>query len=389
MSDIAVVIPAWVQNEEQAVWLAEAIQSVLNQTFRNRQIVVVDDNSPVDITTPLTAAPVDHLRLPRHSGPAAARNVGAAYARADWIFCLDADDRLKPDALERLWDARDGDRYVYGDLDFIGDKQGFFPISEWNMDDLRKVIGPIGVTALQPRKLWKTLGGWREDLEGFEDIEYWIRAAECGITGKHIKGAIFDYRIHKASRTARFKASGRGQQLQEAVRQAHLPFLERRQTPPPQPRRDYKMVNGKVEILYSGPRLASFPLRPSPNGTQYWIGGKGDHIWVDPKDVDWLLSFRDGGRQIFEVIAEAPAAQLSPLPAAPIVQPPPDFSSVVVESHVPNIIAMGAKEAAAAVMAVDNFPDLRVLEAVESAREDGPRATVLNAVEKKRKELAG
>ena len=84
------------------------------------------------------------------------------------------------------------------------------------------------LSALQPRTLWQQLGGWREDLAGLEDIEYWMRAAEAGITGKHIPTVTFEYRIHADSRTRQFERAGQAQQLATQVRDMHRAFFEGR-----------------------------------------------------------------------------------------------------------------------------------------------------------------
>lgn len=386
MSEIAVVMATWIQTKEQEAWLREAIGSVRNQTFRDWELIVVDDHSPLEVKPAFEyfdaeyEAKVTHLRLPRHGGPATARNTGVAYTRAPWIFCLDCDDKLKPDALARLYAEREYTKFVYGDLEFIGDRQGFFRISAWNMDDLRKVVGPIGVTALQSRNLWRSLNGWREDLEGLEDIEYWIRAAECGITGKHLDGAIFDYRIHDDSRTTRMRARGTAKQMIEAVRQNHLHFLE------PNGQRKEPRMGGKVEIVYVGRKQGGFPLPRSPLGKDYRVDGMAARFPIDSAEIDWILSFRENGQPMFRVFVPEPPP-VPVVPVVPVVQPPPDFESLVVESTVPKINEMNAKQAAAAVMAVDNLIDLKLLASVENATQR--RTTVEKAINARGKELQG
>lgn len=388
MPEIAVIMAAWLNTPQHVGWLSEAIASVRTQTFKDYELVIVDDASPVQVQPVMEFYDADyeqhvrHLRLPKHGGPAVARNIGAAYSRAPWLFCLDCDDKLKPDALGKLYAARDEARYVYGDLEFIGKREGFFAIREWNMDDLRRVAGPIGVTALQSRKLWKALGGWREDLDGLEDIEYWIRAAECGVTGKHVSGAIFEYRIHDASRTATFSAQpGRAKALADAVRQNHLPFLDN--TPAAQPRKDTRMT-GKVEIVYVGRKQGGFPLPRSPYNHDYRVDGLNAHFHVDALEVDWLMSFRENGQPMFRVHVPPPPPVIPP---PPIVQPPADFESIVVESAVPRINEMNVREAVKALLGIDNVLDLNVAAAVENATQK--RTTVLKAINERGHALIG
>jgi glycosyltransferase involved in cell wall biosynthesis len=84
----------------QGHFLAEAIESVLGQTYRCYEIVVVDDGS-TDATARVAAA-YDHVRFLRqpNRGLAAARNAGLKTSAGQYVLFLDADDRLLPDALQ-------------------------------------------------------------------------------------------------------------------------------------------------------------------------------------------------------------------------------------------------------------------------------------------------
>src|SRR6059058_727746 len=93
---VSVIIPCY----NQAHFLDEAIESVLTQTYPNREIIVVDDGS-----TDNTAEVARRYSAVRHiyqenAGPAAARNAGVEAGRGKYLVFLDADDRLLPEALE-------------------------------------------------------------------------------------------------------------------------------------------------------------------------------------------------------------------------------------------------------------------------------------------------
>src|SRR4051794_11156145 len=97
-ASIAVVIPVY--NGERFV--GEAIESVLAQSLPAAEVVVVDDGSS-DRSAAVAeefGPPVRVLRKP-HRGVSAARNAGVAESGAELIAFLDADDRMKPDRLER------------------------------------------------------------------------------------------------------------------------------------------------------------------------------------------------------------------------------------------------------------------------------------------------
>jgi glycosyltransferase involved in cell wall biosynthesis len=88
---ISIIIPPY----NRPHLLPRAVQSALEQTVKDLEVVVVDDGS----TEPLSLTEECRLRiirLPKNSGTAAARNAGAKAARGRWITYLDDDDRLLP-----------------------------------------------------------------------------------------------------------------------------------------------------------------------------------------------------------------------------------------------------------------------------------------------------
>lgn len=96
--------------------LARAIDSLVAQTVRNWEAIVVDDASAdrtVEIAEELAAR--DHrirvIRMERNGGPAAARNKGMKSARGQWIATLDSDDVYVPTRLEKLLAVASGDSW--------------------------------------------------------------------------------------------------------------------------------------------------------------------------------------------------------------------------------------------------------------------------------------
>jgi len=96
MPDVSVVIPTY----NRARWLRETVDSVLNQTCRPLEILIVDDGS-TDDTESVCARfpePVRYVRQP-NAGVAAARNLGVRHAQGDWIAFGDSDDVWEPTKL--------------------------------------------------------------------------------------------------------------------------------------------------------------------------------------------------------------------------------------------------------------------------------------------------
>lgn len=100
MPKVSVVIPLY--NKEQ--YIARSVESVLAQTERYFELIVVDDGSSDTGPEWVSQCPdsrVQMISIP-NSGVSVARNTGAAHARAEWIAFLDADDAYEPRFLEVL-----------------------------------------------------------------------------------------------------------------------------------------------------------------------------------------------------------------------------------------------------------------------------------------------
>ncbi|WP_192797274.1 glycosyltransferase family 2 protein [Bacillus cereus] len=96
---VSVIIPFY----NQLDWVAEAVDSVLNQTFKDYEIILVDDgssedikNSKIDINNPR----INYIRK-ENSGPGPSRNRGIAAARGEFIAFLDSDDLFEESKLEK------------------------------------------------------------------------------------------------------------------------------------------------------------------------------------------------------------------------------------------------------------------------------------------------
>jgi glycosyltransferase involved in cell wall biosynthesis len=99
---IDVIIPCY----NQGRYLAEAVESMLGQSYPHVGVIVVDDGS-TDDTSAVAARYGERIRYIRkeNAGRCAARNTGILEARGEFVVFLDADDYLWPDALQRLMEA--------------------------------------------------------------------------------------------------------------------------------------------------------------------------------------------------------------------------------------------------------------------------------------------
>jgi glycosyltransferase involved in cell wall biosynthesis len=121
---VSVIIPAF----NAAPFVGRAVRSVLSQTHRALDLIVVDDGS-TDDTTKVLRGFGDQIRwfAQANRGPAAARNLGLAHARGEVVMFLDADDWILPHKLERqlpLVREHAAAHWTYCDIEYVNEKGG-------------------------------------------------------------------------------------------------------------------------------------------------------------------------------------------------------------------------------------------------------------------------
>lgn len=201
---VSVVIPCY----KQASFLAEAVDSLVAQTFEDWECIVVDDGSPDDTAAVAEALIAKHgqrrIRLVRQAnmGLSQARNTGVCAARGRYILPLDSDDRLAPTMLARaiaVLDANPGVSIAYTHAQCFGTSTGIWRCGPLTIDRLR-VANQIPYCSLYRRGVWDAVGGYNTNLDAYEDWDFWIGAVERGFRGECIGDeALFFYRTKPQS----------------------------------------------------------------------------------------------------------------------------------------------------------------------------------------------
>jgi glycosyltransferase involved in cell wall biosynthesis len=185
--------------------LGEALASVEAQTFRDLEILVVDDGS----TEPGTLAALARIEATRarvlrtaNRGLPAARNHGARHASGEYLCCLDADDALHPEWLAKgvaALDADPGLAFVSHWLRAFGDEEWEWKPTECGFPALLD-RNTVNGAALVRRAAWEAVGGQDETLrEGCEDWDFWITLVERGHRGAILPEILFFYRRRAGS----------------------------------------------------------------------------------------------------------------------------------------------------------------------------------------------
>ncbi|HWE03324.1 MAG TPA: glycosyltransferase family A protein [Tepidisphaeraceae bacterium] len=185
---VTVVIPTY--NHRKFVLLA--IESVLKQTFRDFEIVVVNDGSPDDtavLLQPLVVSTAIRYIEQSNQGQAAARNRGLQAARGEFVAFLDDDDAWPADKLAwqvaAMRDSADA-VLVYGIVELTGSGNGHrYPGADaptgWVLDAFAGAgwVRSPGQTLIR-RTALDLIGGFDPEIWGTDDWDLYIRLAKYG-----------------------------------------------------------------------------------------------------------------------------------------------------------------------------------------------------------------
>jgi glycosyltransferase involved in cell wall biosynthesis len=175
-------------------FIEDAIRSVLDQTWRDLELIVIDDGATDGSYRAAKRAAGDdpRVRLLRreNGGLSAARNTGLRASTAPVIALLDSDDMWAPAFLERQMAILEADPtvdIVTGNAWDLGGPQDGEPARPYPdrrpQPDLTSILADeesIFVMSVFRRRVYEVIGGFDESLRTNEDYDFWLRAAIAG-----------------------------------------------------------------------------------------------------------------------------------------------------------------------------------------------------------------
>jgi glycosyltransferase involved in cell wall biosynthesis len=239
---VSVIIPAY----RVTAYIAETLDSVIGQTFRDFETIVVNDGCPDTENLERVIQPyLKDIRYIRqaNAGPGGARNTGLAAARGEYIALLDGDDQWLPGYLDSqvafLREHPDVDA-VYGDAEIFGDDarggsgKRFMEQCPSNgkvtLESLLTERCVVFISVLVRRTAIDRVGGFDANLRGVEDFDLWLRIAQSGGTIAYHREVLSRYRLHPASLSANGirMADGHIVVIEKLERQGTLNAAEKR-----------------------------------------------------------------------------------------------------------------------------------------------------------------
>lgn len=198
---ISVIIPLYNQGQ----YVEEAIISIKESTYHNIEIIVVNDGSTDVKTNQIFDQLEGVIKINKpNGGLSSARNAGIKASTGDFIFPLDADDKIHKnfisDAVRCLQNNQD--------IDYVGCWSQYFGLSNqvWIpigfIDDVSFLFNTINsCSALFRRSVFDIAGFYDEEMISYEDWDLFLRLAKYGIKGDVLPMYYLFYRVKEPSQS--------------------------------------------------------------------------------------------------------------------------------------------------------------------------------------------
>ncbi len=200
---VSVIVPCY----NQAGFLKECLESVLNQTYTAWECIVMDDGS-VDVSAAIASlfCKADSrfsYYYQQNQGAATARNEAIRRSKGQFILPLDGDDKIGPDYLLEavgVLKSVPSVKIVYCKAMLFGATNAAWKLPAYSMQNMLKQ-NVVFCTALYRRADYALTGGYNSNMKhGLEDWDFWLTMLEHGGEVRRLAGVHFFYRLRKNSR---------------------------------------------------------------------------------------------------------------------------------------------------------------------------------------------
>ncbi len=204
---ISIVIPTY----NRADLIPKAIQSVIDQTYQNWELIIVDnysDDGTKEVIESFKDPRISMLLLPRTGSVAASRNMGVRHSKGEWIAFLDSDDWWFPEKLSSVSKAIENNPdLIYHDLQIVSGEDNAKSRRKTKSRKLKDPIfldlllngNDIALSSVTVRKsIFMKVKGMNESPTFFavEDYDTWLRIAKITNLFVHIPKALGAYQLH-------------------------------------------------------------------------------------------------------------------------------------------------------------------------------------------------
>lgn len=204
---VSIVMPAY--NCEK--YVVEAINSILAQTYRNWELLVLDDGSKDNTLRIIEDFSQNDSRIKalpngKNMGVSATRNRGIELASGEWIAFLDSDDMWKPEKLEKQFEIveKEAAEFLFTGSSYINEEgepyKGIFEVPEKiTYKKLRNQNVISCSSVLVKKKYFEHIKMEKDEMH--EDYAVWLRILKLGITAYGVNEPLLIYRISRNSKS--------------------------------------------------------------------------------------------------------------------------------------------------------------------------------------------
>lgn len=204
---VSVIIPIY--NMEK--YLQECVNSVVNQSYQNLEIILVDDGSNDNSGKICDILKKQDKRIKvfhnYNQGVSYSRNFGIKKSNGKYLLALDGDDTIDSTYIEKgvyVLENNINIGIVYCKARLFGYRDEIWNLPEYSLDKML-VENIIFVTALFRKSDFIIVGGFCEDMKyGIEDYDFWLSILELKREVYMIPEILFNYRIRNNSRNSQF-----------------------------------------------------------------------------------------------------------------------------------------------------------------------------------------
>lgn len=197
---VSIVLPTY----NGAKYIKQSIDSCVNQTYRNIEIIIVDDGSTDETPQIIKSYQDERIKFIRHEqnkGLPHALNTGFANSTGEFLTWTSDDNYYAKEAIEKMLSFLMKKKCSFVYCDFYEFKNNNF--SEQKIFKLPDCIAfengnHIGACFLYSRRVKDTIGGYDPDTELAEDYDYWIRVSKK-FSIYHLNMPLYFFRVHKES----------------------------------------------------------------------------------------------------------------------------------------------------------------------------------------------
>ncbi len=220
---VSIVLPT----HNGAKYIGQSIDSCLNQTYKDIELIIVDDGSTDNTPEVIKAYKHEQIKYIRHQknmGLADALNTGFANSIGEYLTWTSDDNFFHPRAIESMFNLLQTDKnrnFVYANYYLVDENANITRTVSVGAPKKLDIINCIGPCFLYRRRVYGEIGEFNPQAFLVEDYEYWLRIRSKKIRMLKLNKYLYYYRIHKDSLFMRY-SSEKTKEKREEIRDKYL-----------------------------------------------------------------------------------------------------------------------------------------------------------------------